>query len=430
MAFSKRSISEVSSTLIDSSSPQDVCFQVSLVKHLLGEDIDRTLSHDGTMAEVRYICALVVDFGSLRAIYNPAQFPATSGCQKSFKRQSSHHGFCTGGLLLALAGPRGMISCRPCVQCTVPNSGRGGLRSSVSTSCHFKYRCSRRWLGMVSPADLTEWAFYCCSSILLSSSSSPSSKIATAVDRTGYLDRILLKMAPSTVSDDPPARNFVPTACHDTYKFISPEQWPPVQRRVLITGASKGIGQAMAISYARAGYSHIALLARTSVRETVERAQKAAAEVTTGVRDASKFLEISADLTSKASIDAAASLVAREFGSLDILVNNAGYLEQWTPIIDSDPDQWWRTWEVNVRGTYLMNRAFIPLLLKGSEKTTITVSSVGAWVTKAGASAYQGSKTAQVRLANHLMAEYGDQVRAAPPYLAFLHFLLHTRVDI
>ena len=99
------------------------------------------------------------------------------------------------------------------------------------------------------------------------------------------------------------------------------------------------------------------------------------------------------------------------FGSLDILINNAGYLEEWKPITESNPDDWWRTWEVNIKGTYLMDRAFLPLLLKGQQKTLVTVTSVGAWTTVIGASAYQGSKTAQVRLNNHIMKEHGDQVR-------------------
>ncbi|KAJ9610817.1 hypothetical protein H2200_005594 [Cladophialophora chaetospira] len=205
---------------------------------------------------------------------------------------------------------------------------------------------------------------------------------------------------------DPAARSFVSKTHHDTYDFIKPRKIHQGSRRVLISGASKGIGQAIAVAYARAGYSHIALLARSSVADTVASAKKAA-ELEGHAPP--QFLELIADLSSRADIDAAALETATAFGSLDILVNNAGYLENWTPIVDSDPDVWWKTWEVNVRGTYLMNRAFVPLLLKGHEKTTIAVTSVGAWVTMSGGSAYQGTKTAQVRMNSHLTAEYGDQ---------------------
>lgn len=212
-----------------------------------------------------------------------------------------------------------------------------------------------------------------------------------------------------TAAVDPPARQFVPTAHHDTYDFIKPTQSHTGERRVLITGASRGIGQAIAVSYSRAGYSHIALLARTSVSDTAARVEDAAE---THGHQKPEVLELSADLSTVASIDAAAAKVQSTWGSLDVLINNAGYLENWTPMVETDPDEWWKTWEVNVRGTYLMNRAFIPLLLKGTEKTAVSVTSVGAWLTKPGGSAYQGSKTAQVRLNNHLMAEYGEQVRS------------------
>lgn len=211
----------------------------------------------------------------------------------------------------------------------------------------------------------------------------------------------------ATADGDPAARAFVQTAHHDTYDFIKPRKTHSGDRKVLITGASRGIGAAIAIAYARAGYSHIAVLARSSLSNVIAQATEAAHLA----GHSPVLLGLSTDLCSVASVDAAAAKVQSDFGSLDVMINNAGYLESWTPIVDSDPEEWWKTWEVNVKGTYLVNRAFVPLLLRGSEKTSISVSSVGAWVTKPGGSAYQGSKTAQVRMINHLMAEYGDQVR-------------------
>ena len=60
----------------------------------------------------------------------------------------------------------------------------------------------------------------------------------------------------------------------------------------------------------------------------------------------------------EASLRGAAALVHAQDarGQLDVLVTNAGVLEQWKRIAESDPEEWWNTFEVNVRGTYLAAR--------------------------------------------------------------------------
>lgn len=126
-------------------------------------------------------------------------------------------------------------------------------------------------------------------------------------------------------------------------------------------------------------------------------------------RSAPHVLVLRADQTDEAQVEDAARQVEREFGALDILVNNAGYMEEWKPIAESDPAEWWKVWEVNVKGPYLMCRSFIPLLLKSATKTIVQVTSIGALSTGGGASAYQGTKTALIRMGNHIRVEYGAQ---------------------
>lgn len=213
-------------------------------------------------------------------------------------------------------------------------------------------------------------------------------------------------------SPDAAASQFTKKIHHDTYDYLRSTSADFSHRRVLVTGASKGIGQAIAVAFAQAGYSHIALLARGSVATTAAKAKNAALAEGHPSPD---ILCLSADITSATSVNEAACKVQDVFGSLDIVVNNAGHLETWELIALSDPDGWWRTWEVNVKGTYLVTRAFLPLILLSEEKTLVTVTSAGAWLTMSGASAYQGSKTAQVRLNNHLTAEYGNQVMSRIP---------------
>ena len=78
-------------------------------------------------------------------------------------------------------------------------------------------------------------------------------------------------------------------------------------------------------------------------------------------------------------------------------------------MIESDPKEWWTTWEINIKGVYLLSRAFIPLLLKGGSKTIVNVSSVGALFVMPGASAYQTTKFALLRFTEFLAKEYEAQ---------------------
>lgn len=170
------------------------------------------------------------------------------------------------------------------------------------------------------------------------------------------------------------------------------------------SGASRGLGKAMSVSFAKAGASKIAIGARGDL-STTEKAMKAAAA--SAGRPEPTILLVKFDVTDYKSVDEAAAQVKKNFGHVDIVINNAGKIGS-GQIADSDPDEWWKVWQVNLGGPYLVSRAFIPLLLEGSDKTIITVSSVGAHLIGPGMSAYQASKLAVLRLSEFIVAEYGD----------------------
>lgn len=111
------------------------------------------------------------------------------------------------------------------------------------------------------------------------------------------------------------------------------------------------------------------------------------------------------------SVKSAAQETEKVFGRLDILINNAGYLETARPVMDSDPDEYWKTWEINYRGVYWTTKAFLPLLLKTDDglKTIVNLSSVGAHGLRPGMGAYQTSKFAILRFTEFLCAEYARQ---------------------
>ncbi len=194
----------------------------------------------------------------------------------------------------------------------------------------------------------------------------------------------------------------------DTYPFISPKNADLSGRSVFISGASKGIGRQTALSYAAAGCSNIAIGARSDLSSLEHDIRQAAADA--GRKDVPKVVSLKLDVTSEASVKAAADTVAEQFGgALDIMICNAGYLEGWNPVQESDPGLWWATYEVNVKGTYLCSRSFLPLLLRGTLKTLVLTTSYGALAVFPGASAYQSSKFAICRLAEFIAAEYKDQ---------------------
>jgi len=131
------------------------------------------------------------------------------------------------------------------------------------------------------------------------------------------------------------------------YKYFSSDNSKTsLQGKVaVITGAGRGIGRAIAMRFANAG-ADIAICARTidALKDTQQLVEQSGRRCLAGV----------ADLADPISTSAFCQSVVNEFGKINILVNNAGaYLERGS-VEESDPDLWWNTVEVNVRGPYMM----------------------------------------------------------------------------
>ena len=180
---------------------------------------------------------------------------------------------------------------------------------------------------------------------------------------------------------------FVDTTHHDTYGAITPEQWNLTGRIVLVTGSSRGIGRASAVSYARAGASGIIVTGRSvALLDEVEKEVIKSAEMrkksdgNTAPGPAVKVLKLVLDVTDEASANDAARLVRETFGRLDILVNNAGYISSVTSVLETQSEDWNQTWATNVTGPFLVTRALLPLLIgsKDGLKTIVNVNSVAA----------------------------------------------------
>lgn len=197
---------------------------------------------------------------------------------------------------------------------------------------------------------------------------------------------------------------------NDIYPAISAEQTTSLHQPgkvVLITGAGRGIGRAIALQYASAKVASIILCARTT-----SQLDEVAATIKT-INSDIRVHKQSVDVTSESAVAALAEDMAKKEDRLDILVNNAGYSARWTPLDLSEPSDWWRSFEVNLKGPYLMARAFLPLLLKTAEQTghvdVVNLASIGAHQVNALASNYTISKLAVCRLTENIDVGYKDQ---------------------
>ena len=149
------------------------------------------------------------------------------------------------------------------------------------------------------------------------------------------------------MSKDYSGQTFVQPNHHDTYPFIDPRKQDLSGKYVFVSGASKGIGRALGIAYAQAGVAGIALGARSDLATVQDEVLQAAKDAG---RTEPKVLSLSLDVVDLASVEAAAKATESAFGKLDILINNAGYLASFERITEGDPVEWWKTWEVNIKG--------------------------------------------------------------------------------
>ncbi|KAK8024643.1 hypothetical protein PG993_012709 [Apiospora rasikravindrae] len=200
--------------------------------------------------------------------------------------------------------------------------------------------------------------------------------------------------------------NFTSKIHTEPYPYISQSQH--AGHNVLITGGARGIGRAMALAFARAGASGIAVADISEDFGNLASDLLGAAK-SHGHREYPQLILHKLDVTDETSVQRCAALISEEFkGRLDILVNNAGYMTPALPVPESDPATWWRTFEVNLKGPYLMSKYFVPLLV-ASAGQMININSVAAHTLRPQASAYGTSKLAALKLTEFLMVEAGQQ---------------------
>jgi NAD(P)-dependent dehydrogenase (short-subunit alcohol dehydrogenase family) len=170
-------------------------------------------------------------------------------------------------------------------------------------------------------------------------------------------------------------------------------------RIALITGASRGVGRAVALVFAREG-AHVLLLART---------RKALEEVDDQVRaHGGKATLIPLDLADGKAIDALGPSLYERFGRLDVLVGNAGILGRLTPLTHIPSEQWERALAVNVTANWRLIRTLDPLLRRSDAGRVIFVTSGVAHSGRAYWAPYSVSKAALDTVAKTYANETAD----------------------
>ena len=166
-------------------------------------------------------------------------------------------------------------------------------------------------------------------------------------------------------------------------------------RVALITGASKGLGKAMAVALGAAG-ARIALVSRS-----VEQLNEVGRAVKDAGGDARVF---QADVSNEEQVRKLERDVTGAFGKVDILINNAG-INIRKPLIEFTLEEWQRVLDTNLTSVFLMCRSFIPHMKGAGYGRIINMASIMSWVSLPGRAAYSASKTALLGVTRALALE-------------------------
>lgn len=170
------------------------------------------------------------------------------------------------------------------------------------------------------------------------------------------------------------------------------------ERVVWITGGGEGIGRAVALAAAECG----ARVAVTGLEES--RLETVVAEIRGRNGEG---LSLLADVTRPDQMQRAVEAIHRRWGRLDVVCANAGINGTWAPIDELSPEEWSKTLNVNLTGTYLTLHQAVPLMKQSGGGSVVIVSSVNGtrMYSNEGASAYASSKAGQLALGKMLALE-------------------------
>src|SRR5258705_1860028 len=192
-------------------------------------------------------------------------------------------------------------------------------------------------------------------------------------------------------------------------------------RVALVTGGSRGLGRADALTLARAGADVVVadLLVESELSEDTDRygalataaRQQGLVHTEETVREIEamgrRALAVRCDVTSRDEVAAAVARTVRELGSVDILVNNAGNLDHAAPIEQQSPDLWERDLKVNLTGAFNCAQAVWPHMKERGWGRIVNMASVAGTLGGFGQASYSTTKSGLLGLTRTLAMEGG-----------------------
>ena len=180
-------------------------------------------------------------------------------------------------------------------------------------------------------------------------------------------------------------------------------------RTAIVTGASRGIGRAIALGFAAEGANLVLTARGTAELEAV------AAQIRATGRECHV---VAADLGVATEIQRIADEAVQRFGRVDLLVNNAAIIHPVVDLADFDPKLWREVIDVNLTAPAMLMKAVLPNMIANRSGKIINISSIGGRQGAKGRSAYRATKAALISLTESVAAEvkaYGIDVNCICP---------------
>ena len=160
----------------------------------------------------------------------------------------------------------------------------------------------------------------------------------------------------------------------------------------IVTGASRGLGRAIAREYAREGAS-VVICARSQSPAGLAGTLQ---ETTDDIRDAGgEVLAVSCDVTMESEVNEMVERAVERYGRIDVLFNNAGVMVLGESLLEIDPARWDQLMKINVGGPFLCSRAVAPVMMKQRRGSIINIGSrMATDPAQGGGVLYSASKAA------------------------------------